>query len=157
MVWIGVGLAACGSDDGKGGDSGDAGSNDELLAIAADLETAVADHSSWGQVASWMGVQPSDTAHDEFTQVWLNGDALSTIEAGTGEDLPVGSILFKQSYSDAAGSTPTGTTAMYKVDAEYGWFWASWDASGELKQYGQPDMCTGCHTAGQDSVLVTTW
>jgi hypothetical protein len=156
VMWTCLALVACGGDKG-GGDSGGADGGGEDAAIQAELDELLGARASWGQLAAWSGVQPSDTMHDAFTQVWLNTSALGTIEAAAGGDLPVGSVAFKESYSDAAGATLTGSTAMYKASDDYGWFFASYDASGGLKQSGRMDMCIGCHEAGQDHILVTTW
>lgn len=147
-------LALLGCGGGEKGTDSAAGSAPDDAAASALWDTIQA-ASDWQQVDDWSGVQPSDTAHDAFTQVWWNDTAFDHVTGGGMGDMPVGSVIFKESYSDAGGASLTGTTAMSK-EAD-GWFWASWTDVGELRTSGEPGLCTGCHDAGQDGVLTTTW
>ena len=77
--------------------------------------------------------------------------------AQAGGPMPDGALIAKQGWADAEATDKRNLTVMYKIDQDYGWFWASWNAAGEPLLQGQPSACTNCHAAGQDEVLVTTW
>ncbi len=143
------------ASDGSDG-SGSSGLDAETQALLDAAETATAGYESWGQLEDWTGIQPSDSVHGDYVQIWLNDAAYKTIEAAAGGDMPDGAILIKQGYSDADGAEKGNLTMMQKVEG-YGWFWASWSSSGDVLLAGQPSDCTGCHESGQDSVRVTTW
>lgn len=154
-LWMTVGalsLAACGSP--KSSDSAAPGADPDE-ARAAELWDTLEGADTWSQVDAWLGVQPSDTLHDAYTQVWWNDTAFDHVSAGGGGDMPAGSIVYKKSYSDADGATETGSTVMEKT-AE-GWFWASYEPDGTVRLAGEPSLCIDCHAAGQDSILTTTW
>lgn len=65
----------------------------------------------------------------------------------------------KEGYDDA--DALRFVTAMQKIDAYApdagNWFWASWNPAGELAVAGAADQCIGCHAAGQDCLLSSTW
>lgn len=147
-MWM-IAALACGT---AGGDSG---LDEATQATLDELNTALDGYETWDQVADWEGVQPSESVHGDYTEVWLNADAFATVSAAAGEDMPDGAILAKQAYNDAEGTDLGNLTAMYKVEGA--WFWASWDSAGELVDAGDVSSCSGCHSAGQDSVLVTSW
>lgn len=139
---------ACGN--GAGGDA-------EVEALTQTVQDELdAGYEGWGQLADFEGIVESESVHGSHVQMWFNDDALGTIEAAAGEDLPAGSMIVKQGYNDADGTDLGNLTVMYK-DADFGWFWYSESADGEVLEAGDVDMCSGCHSAGQDMVLVTTW
>ena len=75
--------------------------------------------------------------------------------------MPEGAIIVKEGYDDVDGTIVTGVTVMSRESGwgDSGWFWAKYDpADPEPAQYaGEVSGCTGCHSAGQDSVMFTTW
>ena len=144
-------LLACGEKDVV--DTEDTA--DPNAALLEELATALDGYESWTQAAEWSGVQESNTSHDAFTEIWFNDVSYATYEAQAGGDMPDGSVIAKQSWTDAEGTDPANFTAMMKADGE--WFWAAYSPSGDVVQSGQPDFCTGCHAAGQDGVMVLTW
>lgn len=151
-------LTACGG--AKNDDSG--GPSDE--ALAAGLWAAMDGYTSWNQISTWEGIQPShDGTHGAYVQIWADDDALAALEAG--EPVPDGAILVKEGYSDVDG-TPTGTltaprvTAMQKIEGyapdDGDWFWARYFGdTGEIDSIaGQSSACTGCHSADPDADYV---
>lgn len=138
---------ACSTGAAPGGDTGD---------TLAELDAELEGYESWGQLADWEGVVPSDDGtHGSHVEIWLNDAAMDTIDAAAGDDMPDGAILAKQGYNDADGTDLGNLTVMYKTGGE--WFWASWAADGSLNMAGDLSGCTGCHSSGQDMVRVTTW
>lgn len=151
---------ACGDKDDTGAD--DTGAVDADLATAQQIWTEIVGYDGWNQTAEWTGVQESaDGTHGSHVQIWLNDDAYDVIAAGAGGELPDGSILVKEGYSDSSGATVNAVTVMKKIagyDAEHGdWFWVNYDLDGSVNLYGQVSGCYGCHSSGQDFVLFTTW
>lgn len=135
---------------GTGGDA-------EVDALTQTVQDELdAGYEDWGQVAEAEGIVESASVHGSHVQIWFNDDALGTIDAAGGEDLPAGSMIVKQGYNDADGTDLGDLTVMYK-DAAFGWFWYSETADGEVKEAGAVDMCSNCHAGGQDMVLVTSW
>jgi hypothetical protein len=139
---------ACGTDS-----LGDAEVDALTQTVQSELD---AGYEDWGQLAEAEGVIESASVHGSHVQIWLNGDALDTIEAAEGADLPAGAMIVKQGYNDADGTDLGDLTVMYK-DADFGWFWYSEGADGEVKEAGDVAMCSNCHSGGQDMVLVTSW
>lgn len=135
-----VGLAGCGTPD----------------PTADELQAEMAGYDTWAQTATWTGVQPSGGIHGAHVQIWWNDLAFDALSGDGGAEMPVGAVIVKEGYEDDAGATLQGTTAMWKVEG-YGWAFGQWDADGALGDFGQPGLCTGCHDAGQDSVLTETW
>jgi len=147
-------LIACG--DTKDGDTADGGGDAVDTELVAEAEAAFAGYESWEQIAPYEGIQPGESVHGSFVQIWYNDIAAETINAAAGAPLPVGSTIVKESYTDEAGSDLINQTVMYKASDEYGWFWGTWDG-GENVISGQPSTCTDCHVAGQDYNLALTW
>lgn len=135
-------------------DTDTAAGADELM--LQDLEAALEGYESWDHAPEWPGVEASATSHDAFTEVFFNEVSFATYEAQVGGEMPVGAVIAKQSWKDAEATEEANFTAMMKVEGT-GWFWASWDPSGEPVLTGQPALCTGCHAGGQDGVMVVSW
>ena len=153
-------ILACATGSDGGADTAnlsDTGLSAEVQAWLDETEAALEGYEDWDQLADWTGIQASESVHGDYAQIWLSADAIATIDAAAGEDMPVGALIAKQAYNDAEGTDERNLTVMHKVDADYGWFWASWTAEGDLADAGQPSSCTGCHASGQDSVMITTW
>lgn len=137
-------------------EAGDSGLDAETQAIVDELNTALEDHESWSQAPEWDGVQPSETVHGEWTEIWFNDAAYSTYEAQAGGDMPDGAIVTKQAYGAEDRSDPLNHTTMFKKDGA--WFWASWSPEGDLLESSfDVPSCSGCHASGQDSIMVLTW
>ena len=139
---LALALVACGTE---GGD----------VDRQPELEAAIEGYESWGQSENWTGIQPGVSVHGAFVEIWVSDDALDTIEAGGGAPMPDGAALVKHVYADEAGETLESRAASYKIDGE--WYWAKWDADGNLETSGQPSGCTGCHVDGQDYVWSENW
>jgi hypothetical protein len=118
----------------------------------ADLEAAMAGYEGWAQLAPWEGVQPSEAAHGAFVQIWWNDTAEAAIAAGGSDPMPAGSLIVKEGYGSEDTTDLNATTVMWKVE-EYGWFWARFDAAGEVTLSGQPGACVECHAPGDDEML----
>ncbi len=109
------------------------------------------------QYKNW-GPLPGVTA-DAYRGEEPHGAALrlyaNRVAAGKSSELPLGSILVKENYSEDA-QTLMGITVMYRAkgfDPEHGdWFWAKYEADGRVSQMngmpvaGRVGMCIECHS-----------
>ena len=114
------------------------------------------DYQTWEQAEDWIGVQPSQSVHGTFVQIWWNNSAKEAILDGT--DIPAGAALMKEGYNDEEGNEFIALTLMVKQDGfapdNNNWFWASYDAAGNVNQSGGVEMCISCHaTSDSDYVL----
>ena len=130
----------------------------EFDEMASDLWTEIESMEGWSQYDGWEGIVPSSSVHGDFVQIWLNDEALTAISAG--ESIPDGAILLKETYNDAEGADLNDITVMKKVDGYNpdgsDWYWAQYLEDGTVQTSGSPDMCTGCHSSGEDYVRFTS-
>jgi hypothetical protein len=117
-----------------------------------ELNAAMEGYSAWDQIAPWVGVQESGEAHGAFVQIWWNPTAAAAIAAGGSAPMPDGSLIVQEGYTTDDPSDLAATTVMWKA-ADYGWFWARFNASGAVTMSGRPDGCVNCHASGDDSML----
>lgn len=130
-------------------------SNEEL---ADELWAAVDGYESWSQVSPWDGVQPSESVHGDYVQIWFNGTATADFGGTIGD----GGISVKKAYGAADGSDPVGViTVMYKVDGydpdNGDWFYARYTDDGVAEVTGGAETpCAACHVgAAADDYLFT--
>ena len=144
---------ACGE---KAGDSSEISS--EFDEMASDLWTEIDGLDAWSQYEGWEGIVASSSVHGDFVQIWLNDEAMTAITAG--DEIPDGAILLKETYNDAEGVELKDITVMKKVDGYNpdgsDWYWAQYLEDGTVQTAGSPDMCTGCHSSGEDYVRFTS-
>ena len=144
---------ACGE---KAGDFSETQS--EFDEMASELWAEIDGLDSWSQYEGWEGIVASSSVHGDFVQIWLNDAALTAITAG--EEIPDGAILLKETYNDAEGTELKDITVMKKVDGYNpdgsDWYWAQYLEDGTVQTAGSPDMCTGCHSSGEDYIRFTS-
>lgn len=128
-------LAACGDD--------------QQPEVAADLLTRVRadDYRAWDRAPGYSTRQPSNTAHADAVDIYVN----PTIATALGEDAldawPVGSQIVKDGFD----GDELELIAILEKRPD-GWFFAEY-YDGESKYSGRPDVCLDCHDAGDDFVL----
>jgi hypothetical protein len=148
MMWLVVGLMACGGGD-------------DDMAIAEEIWEEIQGWESWDEKAPWTGIQPSaDGTHGSHVRITFNEAA-----AGAwGEDaLPFGSVSVKRGYDSADDSAPRNfVTVMKKIegyDPDNGdWFWLRIgdDGTPSDTEIGQAAFCSGCHSVGTDYLRTVT-
>tara|TARA_B100001250_G_scaffold413936_1_gene449852 strand:- start:3692 stop:4165 length:474 start_codon:yes stop_codon:yes gene_type:complete len=120
-------------------------------------------YQSWGQISDFSGIQSSNSAHGSYVQVWINEIAESFLSDSTSSgQLPNGSLIVKEGYSDSNGSDISKITIMKKIEGydsnNNNWFWANYNSGGSLAgKNGKETSCYNCHASGQDYLLSTTW
>lgn len=127
-------LAACGDDQDPSG------------ARALWDRIHEADYHAWQTAPGYFERQPSDSAHGDAVQIWVNAAVAETL-AGGADEWPIDSVIVKDQYD---GGDFFQVAAMEK--REDGWFWAEWNTRGESSYSGHPSTCTDCHERGDDFV-----
>lgn len=121
---------------------------DEAGAIALWDEVHDAEYTTWARAPGFPTRQPSSTSHGDAVDIYIN-DVLAEALA-SGEKLtawPEGSLIVKDGFK---GDSPLLVAIMEK--REDGWFFAEYDADGDVSFSGQPRVCTKCHDSGADYV-----
>jgi len=119
-------------------------------------------YQSWGQISEFSGIQPSNNAHGSYVQVWINEIAESFVsDSSSSGQLPNGSLIVKEGYSDSNGSDVNKITIMKKIEGydpnNNDWFWANYNSGGDLGgKNGREASCFNCHATGQDYILSTS-
>jgi hypothetical protein len=172
-------LSACGDDDSSG-DTPDAGSTTpdaapqpfgsaEDVARAETLWTEISGASTyrdWDQMPGVEGVQastvPDVRVHGDFRAVYINQAAAGSLSA-----LPFDAIVVKENLTgESADSAQLESISVMKKIEGYAedtgdWFWAKYDAQGELLRTptgvalaGQITGCLSCHGPEADQVFL---
>lgn len=129
-------LLGCGSDV------------DEAGAAALWEKIHAENYRDWARAPGWETARPTLRAHGETADIFVNESIVQALPGPPLEAWPTGSLIVKLSYT---GDTPALVAAVEKRDGP--WFWAEWDADGDVKYAGRPDVCLNCHAAGEDFVL----
>ena len=129
--------------------------SDEDRAAAESLFRQVqdADYTSFARAPGWETPHTSGTTihHGRFLDIYLN-DVIAGA-TGAGAPWPVGSIIVKDGWDDAAGTVRTAT-AILRKDADGVWFGAEFDAAGAVVNAGKnAEECTSCHSSAPDYTL----
>jgi hypothetical protein len=113
------------------------------------------DYRSFAHAPGYEQRQPSNTAHSDFVDIYVNEVLEQVLTAGDPiAAWPVGSLIVKDGF-DSGGSLALVAVLDKRAD---GWFFAEYNdtEAGTAKYSGQPDICLGCHDAGSDEVLAFT-
>lgn len=132
---------------------GDAEEPDEAIALYDRIHAE--DYRSFAHAPGYDTTQPSNTAHSDQVDIYVNEVVATALEAGEPlEAWPIGSLIVKDGFSDDGEHALIA--AIDKRDD--GWFWAEWTdpADAEAKFSGSPEICTDCHTPGSDFVRAFT-
>ena len=106
------------------------------------------DYRSWRRAPGWETPKATIRPHGELSEIFLNPTLDAARLSPSLDRWPEGSIIVKDSQS--AGK-PSILAALEKTQGS--WYYAEWDADGDVRYAGVPDVCTHCHDAGQDQVF----
>jgi hypothetical protein len=137
-----LGLTALGLVAGCGDDQDPDGAADLYGRLQSD------GYRKWERAPGYESRRTSSAPHGDEVEIFVNDVVAEALAAA--EPLkawPEGSIIAKDGYEDGEA---TQLAAMEK--RADGWFWAEWDADGESKYSGSPELCTDCHGSGDDFV-----
>ena len=111
-------------------------------------------YKNWGGFPGHEDMHKGKQPHGSFHKIYANKPALES----TKPEYKYGSIVLKESYTK--DKKFRDITIMYKVkgyDPEHlDWFWAMYDAEGNVKKSGKVEGCIKCHgnVKKQDYVFV---
>jgi len=96
--------------------------------------------------------QPSNTAHSDFSAIFINDVAAAVLDAGEPtSSWPLDSLIVKD------GTDEDGTLDLIAVMEKRsdGWYWAEYldpeSEDGGAEFSGKPDLCIDCHQVGADA------
>ncbi|MEZ4381888.1 MAG: hypothetical protein R3A79_11085 [Nannocystaceae bacterium] len=120
----------------------------------ATLLDEVDDYRAWARAPGeyLTPLAPSSGPHGAFVDIYVNDVVAQALlaEPGTLAAWPVGSIIVKDGWEDE-GETLRFIALMEKTAD--GWYWEEYIDDFQAPAYkGAPEVCTGCHAAGSDSV-----
>lgn len=142
FLLLAAALAGCGDNQSPG----------EAQALWDYLQAA--DYRTFARAPGFEVRQPSNTAHSDAVDIYVNDVVEEALLAG--EPLaawPPASLIVKDGFNDDGELDLIA--AMEKRDD--GWFWVEWtdpvgSPGSEAKFSGQPSICTDCHSRGEDFV-----
>ncbi len=108
--------------------------------------------STFAKAPGYETKQPSNTAHSDFSQIFVNDVADGVLEAKEPTAAwPLDSLIVKDG-SDGDGDVDLIAVMEKRAD---GWYWAEYlDPSapgGGAEFSGKPSVCIDCHQAGADA------
>jgi hypothetical protein len=129
-------LFACGDNQD------DAGARSLLQKVRA------AQYRTWDRAPGYETRQPSDTAHSDAVDIYVNDRIVEVLAVGEPTAAwPVGATVVKEGFS----GSDLALIAIIEKRAD-GWFWAEFDDDGDADYSGRPDLCLDCHRRGSDFV-----
>ncbi len=113
-------------------------------------------YTSWelwpGRGKLYKGTQP----HGVFLTTYLNDAGMAGLKKG--KPLPDGTIIAKENYG--ADKNFSALTVMYKIKGynpgAADWFWAKYDAAGNVLLSGRAEPCIRCHEQKKDNDYIFT-
>ena len=106
------------------------------------------DYRSWERAPGYPERSPSRAAHGDMVDIYVNEVVTQDLASPTRlDEWSDGAVIVKDGYEDGELCF---VAAMSKEDGE--WFWVEYDGEGDTLYSGQPNLCTGCHSLGDDSV-----
>jgi hypothetical protein len=137
-TWIAILVAAVGCSFGAGCSSEEA--VDERGAAALWEQIQGETYTTWAKAPGWETEQPTVSAHGQTAVVFINDVAAQALSQPSGQPWPLGTLLVKDAYRNGSLAF---VSALKKQES--GWYFAEWDAGGNAKYAGRPDVCLGCH------------
>jgi hypothetical protein len=162
LIVIGV-FASIGCTDNNTGEQENNTSRQETGVSGAGAEelymniTEEDDYREWSLMPGTGMKDPGQGVHGDMITVYVSDVALSAIENKAGS-LPDGSIIVKEGYN--SNGELERIVLMQKRDnyapEDNDWFWAAYNASGEVVDEGRLESCQNCHAQVKDNDYIFT-
>lgn len=119
---------------------------------AKELWSEIDGFKSWPSPQGWEGYQESDSVHGDYVKNYINTVAQNNIK-----EIPVGSILVKEGYSDENDDSLRAITVMKKVannNSLESWFSVRFNKNGKPTKINSG--CMKCHgdAEGEDFIFI---
>lgn len=113
------------------------------------------DYTTCPQWPNHEGMQPGQSPHGRYHRIFISPELRAALPIKEGE-VPVGSIIVKENYSP--DKKLAAFTLMAKVegydDKNNDWFWAKYDAKGNVQAEGKLKKCADCHVSSANDYLI---
>jgi hypothetical protein len=157
LVLVGsVTLGACGGSSGDGDNGHEGGSSPADVATAQELLAQLhsANYRTFARAPGWPSRRSGTTQHHgAYLDVYVNSALEAAVTANGTAPWPIGSIIVKDGWGDAAGTQAFMLSAARK-DAQGVWFGAEYSPSGAVLSAGHNFAeCQGCHGPAKDFTL----
>ena len=115
---------------------------------------AVGDYTKWARPKNREERQPIIAPHGDFVDIYINEVVARDLAMVLEDGLPAwseGATIVLAGYDMMEGGTLQQVALMQKRNGA--WQWEQYDDASEEPRYsGRPDVCVGCHSAGEDFV-----
>lgn len=133
-----------------------AGCEEPLQPIADDVTLLgeAGDYTQWARPKNRAERQPVVAPHGGFVDIYIN----DVVEADLAMVLPEGLLEWSEGatvvlagYAMMEGGAPVQVALMQKRHGV--WQWEQYDGTSDQPRFsGRPDVCVGCHSAGEDFI-----
>jgi hypothetical protein len=105
-------------------------------------------YRQWQRAPGYETRRATSAPHGDRVDIYINDVLVEALAAAEPlDEWPVGALIVKDGFD---GSDLELVAVMDKRDD--GWFWAEYDDEGDADYSGRPDLCTDCHSSGDDYV-----
>ncbi|MCY0989179.1 hypothetical protein OV203_18725 [Nannocystis sp. ILAH1] len=112
------------------------------------------DYTMWARPKNRAERQPVVAPHGGFVDIYINDVVVADQAMVLPEGLPAWSdeaMVVLAGYDAMEGGSLVQVAVMQKRDGV--WAWEQYDGSSDEPRFsGRPDVCVGCHSAGEDFV-----
>ena len=137
----------------------DDGQNPDDLAYAEQLSYETIHqrkYKNW-ETVPWGSTEPAESEqHGFWVMIWADPVAEESMKNWTGEMAPNG-VIVKEHFVETGEIDALHFTVMEKrpgYDPEHGdWFWAKYEANGDVIRAGKLQDCIACHEPGSQDYI----
>lgn len=112
------------------------------------------DYTAWARPKNREERQPVVAPHGGFVDTYINDVVVADLAMVLPEGLPEwsdGATVVLAGYDAMEGGSLVQVAVMHKQDGV--WAWEQYDGASDQPRFaGRPDVCVGCHGAGEDFV-----
>ena len=102
----------------------------------------------WARAPGYEAPTPSRAVHGDTVEIFVNDIVQGDLASGERRaQWSEGALIVKEGFE---GGELCFVAAMSKEGGQ--WFWVEYDGEGDTLFSGAPEVCTGCHALGDDSV-----
>ena len=117
--------------------------------------TQESDYDNWSNWPGHEGVQPGQSPHGKFHEVYINNTLHDALPSST-SIAPEGAIIVKENFD--SNKKKVSYSVMVKVKgfnpAAGDWYWVAFDPTGKVLAEGARQSCIDCHTGMKSNDFV---
>ncbi len=135
--WVIIVLAACGGNETP--------QSAEMLLHEVQTQA----YRTWERAPGCEERKATNAPHSDFVDIYVNEPLAQAARSANTSSWPLGSVVVKDGF-DTDGELEIIAIMEKRED---GWFYAEYDAQGDVDYSGQPSVCLSCHAAAPDAIL----